>query len=75
MTTTKFGRPRRPHALMDYLRQTYGIKTDQLLADALGVSFVTISNIRSSTRAVSADVILRVHDITGLSIKQIKEMV
>lgn len=66
---------RQPHALMDYLCQTYGIKTDQLLADALGVSFVTISNIRSLTRAVSADIILRVHDITGLSIKQIKELV
>lgn len=60
--------------LFDYIQQNYGIKNDRELADKLNVSAPVISRIRNGKCTISADVIVKIHEIFEIPIRQIKEL-
>lgn len=61
-----------PHALFDSLKRTFDLKTDYELARLLDVRPVMISKIRHFTTSVTSDLLLRMHDKTGLSIAELR---
>jgi plasmid maintenance system antidote protein VapI len=63
-----------PHTLFDFLMKECGLRTDASLAKALDVTAPTVSRIRSGKSRVTADVILRIHKTTGLSVDSIEAM-
>jgi transcriptional regulator with XRE-family HTH domain len=63
-----------PHVLLDYLRRTYDLKNDSLLAKALGVLPPQISKIRNKRSEVTPTMILAIHDAFGMEIKEIKAL-
>lgn len=60
--------------LLDYLQQTYGIKTDRELAAKIGLSTPVVSRIRNGKCGVSGDVMIKIHEVFDMPIKQIKEL-
>ena len=63
-----------PHTLFDFLIKECELKNDASLARALDVTAPTVSRIRSGKSRVTADVILRIHKTTGLSVESIESM-
>jgi hypothetical protein len=63
-----------PHVLLDYLRRTYDLKNDFLLAKALGVLPPQISKIRNKKSKIKSAMILAIHDAFGMEIKEIKAL-
>ena len=66
--------PRVQNALFDYLIDKYKLKNDRALADMLGLEKPVVSKMRNKKRVINADVILRVHELTGLEIAEIKKI-
>jgi plasmid maintenance system antidote protein VapI len=64
-----------PHTLFDFLMKECGLRTDASLAKALEVTAPTVSRIRSGKTRVTADIILRIHKTTGLSVESIEAMI
>lgn len=62
------------HALLDYIRQELKFPSDRYIADLLGVGVSAISKIRHGA-TISADIILRIHEETGIPVKTIKEKI
>ena len=60
--------------LLDYLIKNYGYKNDNAIAEGTGISKGTISKIRTGKIKASAEIIIKVHEMYGLPIAQIKEM-
>lgn len=60
--------------LLDYIQQTYGIKTDRELAAKIGLSTPVVSRIRNGKCGVSGDVMIKIHEVFDMPIKQIKEL-
>ena len=60
--------------LLDELQKRFEIPNDRKLAAKLDVGTPTISRIRNGKCAVSADIMIRIHEIFGLSIAEIKEL-
>lgn len=58
--------------LLDHLRAEMRLKNDAALAARLSVDQPIISKIRYSTRNVSNSFILRVHEISGMPVKDIR---
>ena len=58
--------------LLDELQSRFDIKNDRQLAAKLNLSTPVISRIRNGKSAVSSDVIIRIHEVLGLSIAEIK---
>lgn len=65
-------REKRPHKLLDKIKELYNLKTDAALANLLDSDAPYISKVRSGKLRNSPELILRVHDATGLSIAEIK---
>ena len=63
-----------PHVLLDYLRRTYDLKNDFMLAKALGVLPPQISKIRNKKSEITPTMILAIHDAFGMEIKEIKAL-
>ena len=63
------------HALLDYLIETYKLKNNRALANALGVTQAAISKIRYKINRVTADFVLTVYDKTDMSIEEIRELI
>ena len=63
------------HKLFDFLKSEYEIKSDRQLGIALGLSAPVMSKIRSKTIVLSADVMILIHEKTGMSIADIKEFI
>ena len=61
------------HRLFDFLIKNFRIKSDVALSDALDVLPSTISKMRSG-RAVTAAVILKVHEKYEIPIRDIKAL-
>lgn len=61
-----------PELLLDRLLSILKITSDVELARHLGVSAQTISKIRTRRRGVSCVVLVRMHDISGLSIDTLR---
>jgi plasmid maintenance system antidote protein VapI len=64
----------KPHDLFDFLMREADIENDAELARALKIPAPTISKIRHQKSKMSADIILRIHRLTGLSIETIDRM-
>ncbi len=60
--------------LLDELQSRFEIKNDRQLAAKLDVSTPVLSRIRNSKCSVSADMIIRIHEVFGLPIAEIKGM-
>ena len=58
--------------LLDELQSRFDIKNDRQLAAKLELSTPVISRIRNGKSAVSADVMIRIHEVLGLPIAEIK---
>ena len=66
---------KKPHQLFDFLIKEYSLKNDRALCQAIGVTPIDVSKIRSGVNNISARVIILVHKKTGMSIEDIEEMV
>jgi transcriptional regulator with XRE-family HTH domain len=60
--------------LLDYLIKNHGYKNDNAIAVGTGISKGTISKIRTGKIKASAEIMIIIHEISGLPISQIKEM-
>lgn len=60
--------------LLDYLIKNYGYKNDNAISLGIGISKGTISKIRNGKLKTSADIMIKIHEMYGLPIAQIKEL-
>lgn len=61
------------NGLIDSLKETYGFRNDIDLCRLLDVAPPTISKLRNARMSVSGDLLLRMHDKTGLSIAELRK--
>lgn len=62
------------NTVLNHIKRRYKLKTDRALADALDISPPNISKLRKGSTPFGPEWIMRVHDATGLSIRDIKSM-
>jgi plasmid maintenance system antidote protein VapI len=60
--------------LLDTVKERYSIKNDAELSRTLDVPPPTISKIRSGRVNVSADIILRIHEVLGMPVADIRAL-
>lgn len=67
-------RPYNPGHLFDILGERYSIKTDVKLGILLGVGNPSICKIRRRIQPISGSLLIRIHEVTGLSIRELKDL-
>ena len=65
---------RHPHRLLDALLERMGLRNDASLARALSVSAPSLSKVRRGRVAVSADLILRIHEVGGMPVRELRAL-
>lgn len=60
--------------LLDELEKRFEIKNDRQLSEKLDLAPPVISRIRNKKTKVSGDVMIKIHEVFGLSIAEIKEL-
>ncbi|WP_407307337.1 hypothetical protein [Acinetobacter sp.] len=65
----------RPHKLIDSLNQKLGLTRDDMLAKRLGVTNSMLSKVRAQVTGVSPNLILRIYDVSGWSIEEIRSLI
>lgn len=60
--------------LLDELIARFNVKNDRHLAKELGISTPVISRVRNGKSAVSAEFIIRIHEVYGMPIAEIKAL-
>lgn len=73
MNTPMVAQSYNPSNLFDFLCRRYGTKTDVQLAMLLGVGNPVICKMRRRVLPVSGSLLIRIHEITGISIRELKE--
>lgn len=63
-----------PNRLLDSLIQKLGLKNDAALSRVLEVRPPVISKIRHRTLPVGASLLIRMHEVTDLSIRDLREL-
>jgi hypothetical protein len=63
-----------PNRLLDALIQKLNLKNDAALSRALEVRPPVISKIRHRTLPVGASLLIRMHEVTDLSIRELREL-
>lgn len=63
-----------PNIVLDTIKDKFDLATDRELASHLKLGFQTISKIRTKIYPVSDTVILRIHEICGLPISEIRHL-
>jgi transcriptional regulator with XRE-family HTH domain len=63
-----------PVPLLDAISAAISVKSDNALAKALGITQGAMSKIRNKHKPISAEVLLRMHDISGLSIRHMRTL-
>ena len=63
------------HALFDFLKTEYNISSDRQLCAALGITPPALSKIRHGVVGISGDIIILIHEKTGMTIADIKEFI
>ena len=63
-----------PNNLFDSLKDRLNLKNDAALSYELEVGPPVISNIRHKRIPISASLLIRIHDVTGLSIKDLRTL-
>jgi CheY-like chemotaxis protein/transcriptional regulator with XRE-family HTH domain len=70
-----YANPEQDYAeFLDWFRQTLSCRSDRALANLIGVSAGTLSKIRKGTLAPSANIILRLHQCSGVNVEQIRRL-
>lgn len=62
------------HHLLNYLIKEHGIRNDAELAKRLSVKPPVISKLRHGSRPLSAKIILQIHEVFDMPVKQIKRI-
>ena len=62
-----------PDNLLNYLRELLSLKNDAALARALEVAPPVISKIRHRRLHVGASLLIRMHEVSGLSIRELRD--
>jgi hypothetical protein len=65
----------RPEALLNFIISRLGLKNDAQLADALELRAPTISKIRNRKLAISPAFLIRVHDVTDISVFELRRLI
>jgi plasmid maintenance system antidote protein VapI len=60
--------------LLDHIKETYGVKNDAEISRKLEVAPPIISRIRNGKCQVSAEIMIRIHEVFEMPIKDIKAM-
>jgi DNA-binding transcriptional regulator YdaS (Cro superfamily) len=63
----------REHKLFDFLKKEYEIGSDRELAHLLGSHPAVISRVRSKSHKLSSDLILMIHEKTGMEVADIQK--
>lgn len=63
-----------PNHLLDALLQKLNLKNDAALSRMLGVSHPAISKIRHRKLPVGASLLIRMHEVSDLSIKELRDL-
>lgn len=63
-----------PSKLLDVIKERYQVKTDSGLAELLNMTSPQISRIRHCGVPLSASAMIKIHEITGFSIAQLKTL-
>lgn len=63
-----------PNKLLNELMARLSLRTDAALCRTLGVSPPVISKVRHKTMPVSAAVLIRMHEVSGLSIRELRRL-
>jgi len=63
----------RKHKLFDFLKKEYEINSDKELAHLLGTYPAVVSRVRSGVHGLSADLILLIHEKTGMDVTEIRK--
>ncbi|MDP3844035.1 MAG: hypothetical protein Q8Q81_15955 [Oxalobacteraceae bacterium] len=63
-----------PNHLLDALLQKLNLKNDAALSRVLGVSHPMISKIRHRKLPVGASLLIRMHEVSDLSIKELRDL-
>jgi transcriptional regulator with XRE-family HTH domain len=58
--------------LIDYLLNCLKLKTDAQLARAIGIPHPIVSRLRHGKIPVSAGILLKLHDTTGLTVDELR---
>lgn len=66
--------PRENHALLDEIRKHFKLASDAELAKLIGLTPPLVSRIRSKGNTVSAETILRIHEVTGWPVAKIRAL-
>ena len=66
--------PYDPNRLLDAIKDEVGAKSDAELCRALGVEPPLISKIRHFRLPVGASLLIRMHEVTDISIRQLREL-
>jgi len=67
-------KPYDPNRLLDAMMEKLDAKNDAELCRALGVEPPLISKIRHRRLPVSASLLIRMHDVTDLSIRELRDL-
>lgn len=67
--------PDKSHPLLDHLMNTHQLKNDAALGRFLGVPAPSICKIRSRVMPISAEVIIKVHEVAEMPIRDIKFLI
>ena len=63
-----------PNALLDHLIKQLDLKNDAALARALDVASPVISKVRHGRLSVGATMLISMHEVSGISIKDLREL-
>lgn len=63
-----------PERLLDRIKKDNQLSTDSQLCDFLGIKSSVVSRVRNKRYGMSAELIIRIHDISGMPIRTIKEI-
>ncbi|MFC3110649.1 hypothetical protein ACFOFO_22275 [Undibacterium arcticum] len=63
-----------PNKLLDTLIKDFGLKNDAALSRALEISPAVISKIRHKRLPVGGSLLIRMHEVTALSIRELRDL-
>ncbi|MES2759871.1 MAG: hypothetical protein V4693_21070 [Pseudomonadota bacterium] len=66
--------PYQPGRLFDAICKLHGLGSDSRLAVFLGIGGAQISKVRHGVQPLSAPLLIRIHEITGMEIREIKAL-
>lgn len=63
-----------PNALFDELITRFQLRNDSALSKMLGVGASTICKARQKTGSITGELLLRIYDVTGISVNDLRIM-